>query len=384
MTGKVSFTEWQCDDEKHSVGIATLENEASLNALTFDMLVQLKDQLDLWKYDPKIVCILLQGAGEKAFCAGGDVRTMHNVMRDESKADAQAFCIQYFTVEYQCDYLIHTYPKPIVVWGEGIVMGGGMGLFMGGSHKVVTPKSRLAMPEINIGLYPDVGGTWFLNRLEPGIGLFLGLTGALVNATDAVDIHLADHLLLPETKDHLLAQLQATSWQEHNDHHSILTTLLNSLAKQAIDHKPENQLMHYFSEVQQACDSTDLETIRRNILAISPDSESTHKWLDSAKHALKGGSPITAHICFRQMTQHHHLSLADCFRLELGLSAHCGILGEFQEGVRARLIDKSGEPQWLFSSIGDVDTDLIEALFTSLWSKEQHPLAQLGIEFTSQ
>lgn len=380
MAGQVNVEERQCRDGIHAIGVATLDNTASLNALSFEMLVQLNAQLEKWQADPHIVCVLLTGAGEKAFCAGGDVRAMHDVMRDQSKPDAQAFCTRYFSVEYQCDYLIHTYSKPIIAWGEGIVMGGGMGLFMGASHKVVTPKSRLAMPEVSIGLYPDVGGTWFLNRLDPGIGLFLGLTGAMVNASDAVDIRLADHLLLPEHQSQLLTQLQVLSWSDISDPKALLTIMLNELSEQATAVKPDNQLMIYFSAIQQACSAIDLDTIAQNIESIIPISGHSEKWLSTAKHSLKAGSPITAHICFRQMTQYHSLTLADCFRLELGLSARCGTLGEFQEGVRARLIDKSGEPQWLFKSINKVDRELIDTLFTSLWTRDKHPLVDLGRE----
>ncbi len=212
MVGTVTITEMDCVDGVHRIGVATLDNTPSLNALTFDMLLQLHDQLIKWQHDPHVVCVVLSGAGEKAFCAGGDVRAMYHVMHNESKEATVEFCTKYFALEYECDYLIHTYNKPIIGWGEGIVMGGGMGLFMGTSHKVVTPISRLAMPEINIGLYPDVGGTWFLSQIDPEVGLFLGLTGALVNSSDAVTTGLADWLLLEEQYPTLLKELQKVPW----------------------------------------------------------------------------------------------------------------------------------------------------------------------------
>ena len=134
MTGRVIFEELKCRESGYKIGLATLDNTPSLNALTFNMLTQLNDMLIKWQDDDLIVSVFLDGAGDKAFCAGGDVRTMHNVMRDESKASAQDFCTSYFTLEYQCDYLIHTYRKPIIGWGDGIVMGGGVGLFMGVSQ----------------------------------------------------------------------------------------------------------------------------------------------------------------------------------------------------------------------------------------------------------
>lgn len=373
MTGRVSFEELECDDSDHKIGVAILENTASLNALTFDMLVQLKDKLMTWQDDEHIVSVFLDGAGEKAFCAGGDVRSMYHAMKSETVSTSQAFLTDYFAVEYQCDYLIHTYKKPIIAWGDGIVMGGGIGLYIGASHKVVTPKSRLAMPEISIGLYPDVGGTWFLNQLEPGIGLFLGLTGAPINASDAIALNIADNFLLSEYKSTVLEHLQANSWRGIDDNHAMVSELLDSLSQPSIHHQPASQLVPFFSHIQAACSGSDLNTICQNILAM----DGMGQWIETAKHTLEVGSPITAHICFRQVTQCQSLSLAECFKLELSLSVRCGALGEFQEGVRARLIDKNGEPNWLFKTVNEVDTTIIDTLFTSLWSEETHPLAQL-------
>ncbi len=253
-------------------------------------------------------------------------------------------------------------------------MGGGMGLYMGTSHKVVTPHSRLAMPEISIGLYPDVGGTWFLNRLDPGIGLFLALTGVMVNASDALKIHFADHLLLPEELDVLMDQLQHAHWSSAEDHYEVVTELLENLAEHALKHRPAYQLMPFFDQIQHAMEGESITQVVENLLALQSDSD----WLKKAQDNLAQGSPITAHICYRQARDYHELSLADCFRLELGISVQCGLLGEFQEGVRARLVDKDNQPNWLYPTVADVDSSVIDALFTSLWSEEAHPLAQLG------
>ncbi|XAW87402.1 enoyl-CoA hydratase/isomerase family protein [Vibrio sp. CDRSL-10 TSBA] len=371
MTDRVSFQELRCRDNVHKIGVATLDNPASLNALSYNMLALLFDQLLRWQHDDNLVCILLEGGGEKAFCAGGDVRTMHNVMRDKSDEEVQAFCTEYFSLEYQCDYLIHTYTKPIIAWGDGIVMGGGMGLFMGCSHKVVTPRSRLAMPEISIGLYPDVGGTWFLNRLPPGIGLFLGLTGASVNAIDAIDIRMADYLLHYQDRSPLLSVLQALDWQ--GNHRAQVSRVLDELAAKDGDDGVSSQLLPYLAKIQSASKADTLTQVCEQILAI----EGQDKWMDTARRNLAAGSPISAHICYRQITQCQKLSLADCFRLELSLSVRSGLLGEFQEGVRARLIDKDGEPHWTFKSVASVDDAVIDQLFTSLWPAEIHPLAGL-------
>lgn len=373
MSDHVHFTEFPCSDGVHKIAVATLDNPSSLNALTLDMLTKLKQQLTLWHDDDTIVCVMLEGAGDKAFCAGGDVRTMHQWMRDQSAQQTQEYCTQFFTIEYQCDYLIHTYCKPIIAWGQGIVMGGGMGLYMGASHKVVTPDSRLAMPEVSIGLYPDVGGTWFLNRLESGVGMFLGLTGTMVNASDALAIHLADHLVMPQHKQQLIDQLQIADWQCDDDVYEVVTALLEGFALQ-VSSAPETQISPYLGQIRLACSADNVIQVLDNIQAIQGED----KWLEIAKANSKMGSPITAHLCFRQMTQYSDLSLADCFRLELNISVRSALLGEFQEGVRARLVDKDGEPKWRYANVAEVDTEVIGELCRSLWPSDDHPLAELG------
>lgn len=374
MVHRVRFSELPCNDGQHAIAIATLDNPASLNALTLDMIQQLYRQLVEWQSNSRIACVVLDSKGEKAFCAGGDVRAMYHVMKQETGQVAQKYLLEYFALEYQCDYLIHTYRKPIIVWGKGIVMGGGMGLYMGASHKVVTPKSRLAMPEVSIGLYPDVGATWFLNKIDPSVGLFLGLTGTLINASDAIDIGFADHIVLEESHMDVIQQLQISDWLEQEDHDELVSEILESFADHSTGEHPKRQLMAHLPAIQQACIGDDLGHIQHRLLAIKTDDP----WLKAAQAAMSQGSPISAHICFRQLTQYQALSLADCFRLELSLSVRCGELGEFQEGVRARLIDKDGEPNWLFRRVNEVDMAVIDNLFTTLWPQSQHPLGQLG------
>lgn len=393
--GKVNFSELDCTFGG-KIGVAELDNPASLNALTLDMLKQLKAKLEQWENNEHIACVFLHSVGDKAFCAGGDVRTMYQMMHAASElkepADdaAKNFLTDYFTVEYGCDYLIHRYSKPVIVWGEGIIMGGGMGLYIGASHRVTTPSSRLAMPEISIGLYPDVGGTWFLNHLPSGIGLFLGLTGAQINASDALGLKLTEHVLMPAEKQLVLDKLQGSTWlagednhslndakshtQNHTQNHAIVTKLLRGQEQAAISHYPASQMNPYYSQILAACIGSSLAEVYRQIEAIT----GMGRWLEQAKKTLREGSPISASICFRQITQYQHLSLEDCFRLELSLSVRSGLLGEFQEGVRARLIDKCGQPNWQYRTPEEVDQGVIDDLFTTLWTEQEHPLANLG------
>src|SRR5262245_64922932 len=169
-----------------------------LNSLSLDMIDLLAERFAAWSADSGVALVVLEAAGEKAFSAGADLHRMHKTMvehhasarRDDLRGNEYAAA--FFGREYRLDYRIHTYPKPVLCWGHGIVMGGGIGLMSGASHRVVTERSRLAMPEIGIGLYPDVGGTWVLGRMPGGLGLFLALTGASLDASDALLSGVAD------------------------------------------------------------------------------------------------------------------------------------------------------------------------------------------------
>ena len=202
MNQVVLFQEISSNNGK-KVAVITLNSPQSLNALSDDMISLIYPKLKQWKNQDDIVAVFLQGQGDKAFCAGGDIVHMYNDITAD-KGNYSSGVEKYFANEYELDYFIHTFEKPFIVWGNGIVMGGGLGLMVGGSHRVVTEKSRIAMPEISIGLYPDVGGSYFLNRMPNNCGMFLGLTGASINAADAKYCHLADYFIASENKDILI------------------------------------------------------------------------------------------------------------------------------------------------------------------------------------
>ncbi len=364
MTELVTISTIECE-KGFRIGLIGLNNGKALNALTLDMLSTIYDQLISWIDDPAIVSVVLHSDNEKAFCAGGDVKAMHGMA---SQSTGLEMMTHYFDIEYRCDYLIHTYPKPVIAWGHGIVMGGGMGLFMGASHRIVTPESLLAMPEVNIGLYPDVGATWFLNRLPLGIGLFLGLTGAAVNAADSLDIQFAHACFENSEKQCFLSQLSMLPWTGYNSDRAKVTELI---AKYQEADLPPNQLMPFFAQIQAACSVDTLPECIANLNAIDGSSV----WLDKARQSLHHGSAITAHLCFRQLHDYRSLNLLEAFQLEIGLSVQCGLQGDFREGVRARLIDKCGEPQWLYATVEDVPSSKIDALLTPPWS--DNPLHNL-------
>ena len=205
------------------LAVATLNEEKTLNALTLEMVDSLYQQLSQWQSDDAIVAVLLQGAGTKAFCAGGDVQQLYHSAVSQPGGPCE-YAEQFFEREYRTDYLIHRYGKPVICWGSGIVMGGGLGLMAGSSHRIVTETTRMAMPEITIGLYPDVGGSWFLNRAPGRTGLFLALTAANINAADSLFIGLADHFVAADSKEPLLQALLSADWSDSADQYAALTT----------------------------------------------------------------------------------------------------------------------------------------------------------------
>ena len=357
------------------IAIATLNSERSLNALSLPMVELLEPQLRAWRDDPEVACVWLQGAGEKAFCAGGDIVAMYSAMQNQPGQLVREV-EEFFTREYQLDYLIQTFPKPFIVWGSGIVMGGGMGLMNGASHRIVTETSRLAMPEVSIGLYPDVGGTYFLNRITDKLGLFLGLTGAHMNANDALYLNLADHFAPMAEKEHILAQLEQLAWGDTAAlNKQKVTDLLESVAQQhrsllpRAQIKPHTEALQGLAEVEQVSDAV------AYILALDSADD---KWLSRAQKTLAAGCPMTAHLVWNQIQHGADLSLADCFKLELTLSVNCAIKGDFAEGIRALLIDKDQQPKWSHSSVADVPADAVDAMFVSPWEAQQHPLHDLA------
>ena len=369
----VLFETLQAENGK-CIGVATLNSEKSLNALSLAMVELLLPQMQQWKDDAQIAMVILQGAGDKAFCAGGDIRDLYHSMKQQP-GEFQPYVQEFFSKEYHLDYLIHTFEKPVLVWGNGIVMGGGLGLMAGASHRVVTATSRIAMPEMAIGLYPDVGGSWFLNRMPAGCGLFLGLTGASINAADAKFIDLADHFIPHEKKSAVISGLLQVRWGNTVAlNHQKLSDLLLQLEQQSLNQQPASQVRLHQASIASLAELGSLEATMSAILAMPGEDA----WLTKAKASLQYGSPITAHIVYRLLQLGQSKILADSFRLELGLSVQCGKLGEFTEGVRALLIDKDQQPKWQYAEVGLVPAALIDELFSSPWEAAEHPLQALG------
>ncbi len=350
-------------------GLATLNAPAALNALSPSMVQALAAQLARWAADPAVAGVLLQASGDKAFCAGGDLRHMHQALVGGS-GDPVTAVQDFFTTQYALDHRIHTYPKPILCWGHGIVMGGGLGLMAGASHRVATPGSRLAMPEVSIGLYPDVGGSWFLRRMPGRVGLFLALTGAPLNAADALFCGLADHTLAHADKAAVWEAIAQAPWTQ--DAQANRANLSRLLAQQAAAAVPASPVRTHFDQIQQLMAGADLLDIDTRLRGLQTDDP----WLASAVAAYTQGCPTSAALAFTLWQRCLHLSLADVFRLEHTVSLGCCAHPNFAEGVRALLVDKDRNPRWLPARLADVTPAWMEAHFQPRHTGA-HPLASL-------
>ncbi|MBY5970497.1 enoyl-CoA hydratase/isomerase family protein [Halomonas denitrificans] len=357
------------------VGIATLNAPKALNALSLEMIEQLDERLEEWAQDPDVHAVWLQGEGDKAFCAGGDVVALVRELQREKTQRVQpgTYATQYFAAEYRLDYRLHTYPKPLLVWADGIVMGGGLGLTAGGRHRLVTETTRIAMPEVTIGLYPDIGASWFLNKMPPGVGLYLGLTGASINARDALDLGMADRFVPRERGDELLDALCDCHFAAGHvvDAEALVCEVLARF--ESPEQAPAAQVWPHLDHLRSLVGKGRVEDA---VAAITAD-HSDDAWLAANRKRLSQGCPLTAHLAWHMLKRHRHSSLADTFRDELVVSVQCNVLGDFAEGVRALLIDKDKSPQWRHRDVSSVPAADLAAMFGAPWGKAPGPLDDL-------
>jgi enoyl-CoA hydratase/carnithine racemase len=279
---------------------------------------------------------------------------------------------RFFEREYRLDYTLHTYPKPIICWGHGIVMGGGLGVMAGCSHRVVTQKTRIAMPEVMIALFPDVGGTWFLNHMPGKAGLFLAITGASINAADAIYTGLADRFIASERKPEVLQQLLRQDWSAAAPvNHALVRHTLRPFAEQSIGQCPGGQVEPHLGSINTLCDGDDLHEIIDNIVS----QQTQDPWLSKAGDSLSRGSPLAVLWTFRQLLETRHASLREVFQAELQLVTNILRHPEFTEGVRALLIDKDRSPAWQYKASRDVPEEVMDSFFKAPWG--ENPLADI-------
>ncbi len=336
---------------RNRIGHLTLNRVAAFNAINLEMVRLIQRQLDEWAADDNVVAVVLRANGGKAFCAGGDIRELYNNAKQGNTLNAT-----FFSEEYALDQWIHAYPKPLIALMDGLVLGGGMGLVQGASFRIVTEQARLGMPEVSIGFFPDVGGSYFLSRLPCEAGTYMGVTGNPVDAADALQLGLADWFLHREQILELDRCLDNMQWGSSSQEsiRSLLNTLASKRATGAKLTTVRAAIEHHFAHA----------SVAEIIASLESETDPTiQQWSKELVATLKTRSPLAMATTLEMLRRGKHLSLADCFRMEYHLGTQWFSKGDFMEGVRALIIDKDKNPQWQPATIEALDPAKLDDLF---------------------
>ena len=362
---------WVTAEVRGRVGCLTLNRPKALNALSLDMVRSLYNTLQRWRNDPTVLAVVMRGMGKEgsfgAFCAGGDIRFFHQAALAGDDA-LEAF----FTEEYTLNHLIHTYPKPLIAFMDGIVMGGGMGIGQGASLRVVTERSKLAVPETAIGLFPDVGGGYFLSRCPGHVGEYLALTGQVLGGMAALGVGLADAKM---ESGRLIGLWESLGHTPFESGEAVQRWCENHTLKVS----PRSDVLGV--GVRERIDRVfALDSVGAIVNAL--EAQTGDDWCRDTAAVLRQRSPLMLHVVLQQIRRARHLGLADNLRMERDLVHRCfhlrpGAAGETVEGIRALAIDKDHAPRWQPASIEAVTPAQALAFFVSPWATEKHPLRAL-------
>ena len=364
---------------RNHIGYITLNRPAALNALSIGMTGAMHHQLKVWETDPNVYAVLVRGAGGKAFCAGGDLRALYDSFKTSTRMGPMADPMDpaqhgvFFLEEYRLDHTIHRYPKPYIALMDGIVMGGGMGIAQGATLRIVTGRTRMAMPETGIGLFPDVGGSYFLACLPGAVGEYLGLTGSHLQAADALYTGLADLYLAQAEVDRLDSTLDKLHWSD-----LPADDILNILRAMGVTALPAPPLQTVRSAIDQHFSkASTIEIIRSLQGEVRPG---LRDWAAQTLHTLAKRSPSMLCVTLEQLKRGKSMDLAACLRMELDIVHRCFQQGDFLEGIRALIIDKDHTPRWNPAKMEDVTGEMVARFFRSPWSARNHPLKNLDKE----
>lgn len=327
-----------------NVAEIVLDRPRALNALDGSMIRDMYAALEKWREDNAVVAVLVTSSSDRAFCAGGDIKSVRQSALDRDHNAVHGF----FAAEYKLNALIANYPKPYVALIDGHAMGGGLGISVHGTVRVVTEKAVLAMPETAIGFFPDVGASYFLPRLTGATGMYLGLTGARASAADAVACGLATHFVPSDKLDALAGDIRSMSGDD-----------LDAVLARHTTTAPASELEERRGEIDRVFGTG---TVTDMVERLTADDE----WSKQTREALTTLAPSSLWITAELIRRGADLTLEQCLDLELVLGAEVTRNADFIEGVRAVLVDKDRSPSWNPPAIDDIDSEAIEALFTEI------------------
>lgn len=332
-------------------GIISLNRPSALHALTLDMVHAMTDVLVKWQTSKKVKCIIIDHAEGRGFCAGGDIAFLRNSALNDAGQSGR----QFFHDEYQLNHLLFTYPKPVVAFMDGITMGGGVGISQPARFRVATENTRFAMPETGIGLFPDVGGGWYLSRLEGRVGQFLALTGARIAGPGCLALGLASHYIPSEA----LADAKARIAVEDVDR---IDGILGTLAVTP----PPSKIVETLFQINRHFASDRFEDILASLDADDSD------WAMREAATLRSKSPQTCKVALRQLAESMKLDdFADNMAMEYRIASRVLTRPDFAEGVRAVIVDKDNAPKWDPAQPEDVTDALLDTIFAALPAEEE-------------
>ncbi|MEP0188883.1 MAG: enoyl-CoA hydratase/isomerase family protein [Erythrobacter sp.] len=336
------------------VGHITLNRPKALHALTLDMCHAMSNALTVWAEDDAVEAVIIDHAeGSRGFCAGGDIA----FLRDSAINDGGVSGSQFFHDEYQLNHQMFTYKKPIVAFMDGITMGGGVGISQPAKFRVATENTRFAMPETGIGLFPDVGGGWYLSRLGGRIGQFLALTGARLDGAECVWTGLATHYVPSDQIDDLKARIAERPGR------------IAGILSEPVGTTPDARIEANSLKIAKHFASDNYEEILAGLEAAIEEGD---EWAVKERDTLGTKSPQTCKVALRQLFDSKKLTdFADNMRMEYRIASRVLTRPDFAEGVRAVITDKTNDPKWNPATPSEVSEELIDSIFAPLPDAEE-------------
>ena len=343
--------------EKNQIGFITINRPQALNALTPAVILPIYEKLLLWLKTPDIKAVVIAGAGEKAFCAGGDLRYAYDVRHDHKN-----YIHDFFAAEYKLNHLVYHYPKPYIALLDGITMGGGVGISIYGSHRIATERFHFAMPETTIGLFPDAGASFFLPRCPGQTGIYLGLTGIQIKAADAFRLKFINHYVRAERIPELIEQLVTINFSDNPG--DDITNLLQRFNSDPGDaelekHRPHIDLCFGHQLVEKI---------------IGELNQHNTPWCQETLAILASKSPTSLKVTLKALRHGALVDFDQCIKTDFRLLRHFAANHDFYEGIRALIIDKDKKPQWHPAKLEDVSLEAVENYFAPFSSDENDEL----------
>ncbi|HTZ80715.1 MAG TPA: enoyl-CoA hydratase/isomerase family protein [Stellaceae bacterium] len=346
-------------ERRDGLGIVTLNRPKALNTLSLGMYRTLDPKLVEWGEDPGVRAIVIRGAGDKAFCAGGDVRAIYDA-RQHPQGTSGDYKADFFREEYWLIERVHRFPKPYIALMDGITMGGGMGVSVNGWRRVVTERTLCAMPEVHIGLFPDVGATRYLNLCPGKIGMYLALTGARVRAADVLYCGFGTHHVPHDEIAELTEALGAVAWRAGEERAQVDEVL------QRFRHDPGPAPLAALRPAIDRCFAGG--SVAEIIDALAKEGTD---WARETRATIERGSPVSVHVTFRQMKLGEAgMDIEAALALEYRMTQHVMAAHDFYEGIRAVLVDKDQKPRWEHPSLAAVSEAEVARYFASLGERE--------------